>query len=83
MRECIKEDLSLYRDTRRILGGCLRAALANDMLGFIGRADVDIMQEAKDIARFIECSIPPEARGSYEKVRAWEDGGNRAGKRRY
>ena len=52
-------------------GGCLRAALENDFVGFHHRAADEYTLAAKWIAGYLYDEIPMQARGSKKAVDAW------------
>lgn len=52
-------------------GDCLRAVLANDMMGAFQRADVNTARHMAAIVSYVYNVIPQRAYGSYEAVDAW------------
>lgn len=52
-------------------GDCGRALLANDLFGFMGRADEDTIANILPITRHIYNRLDARCWGSYEKVDAW------------
>lgn len=67
--------LEHYRDNRVVVGGFLRACLANDFVGAATHADRNNSHTLPEIARWIYNKMPSKAWGSYEKVDAWIAGG--------
>ena len=59
-------------------GSTLECLLANDLMGFIGRADDQDKIWVSALARFLHQRMPSESHGSREKVQAWAQGGARA-----
>jgi len=60
-----------YVETRRPTGGFLRAALSNDFVEAVLRADDSNRMAILSIARLIANEVPFDARGSSERVTAW------------
>jgi hypothetical protein len=55
-------------------GSCFTAVLANDFVGAIRSSHPSNTVEAfKALAGWLYSHVPPEAYGSYERVRAWLD----------
>jgi hypothetical protein len=53
-------------------GHTLSAAIANDLLGFVAHADPDTLRAVQHIVGWVANRLPPQARGSYEAMEAWE-----------
>ena len=55
-------------------GSCFTAVLANDFIGAIRSSHpTNTVNSFKSLAGWIHDHMPPEAYGSYERVRAWLD----------
>lgn len=65
------ESLIAYILERRPTGGFLRAALSNDFMGAVFKADDNNRQALLGIARLIHNEVPHRAYGSQEKVTSW------------
>ena len=74
----VKESLDRYANDHLATGGFLRAVLANDLAGAVGRADLDNTFALVDIVRYIWNQLPSECHGSYEAVDRWLAKENRA-----
>ena len=66
-----KDALDRYAQEHIPTGGFLRAALANDFMEAVGRADHINLQSLHDIARYIYNNMPSTCHGSYDIVDAW------------
>ena len=65
------ETLELYVWRGLPTGGFLRAFLANDLQGAIGRADSRNFAAFKELAQLIHWGLPIGSHGSYERVDEW------------
>ena len=53
-------------------GSCFTSVLANDFFGAITRSHpANTVEAFKALAKWINETVPPEARGSYEAVKYW------------
>ncbi len=65
------EALCRYVEEGIETGGFLRAALANDFIDAVCKADLRNGHCLRHIAQYIHCDLPHECHGSYEKVDTW------------
>ena len=49
-------------------GACMRAALENDLIGFVGRADPETQANIKEIVSYIHNEIPRSIRVSADNI---------------
>jgi len=63
-----------YAVAHRPVGAFLYAALSNDFMTAVFRADDENIHELRAIAVYIYNELPPEAHGSKAKVDAWLEG---------
>lgn len=63
--------LELYLKEGYDPGYTLRSAIANDLFAYAGSADPETLAATQHIAGWIVNRIPPQARGSREKVERW------------
>jgi hypothetical protein len=66
----VRGALQRYVENRHSPGGCLEAALANNLMGFVGSADPDTLASTREICIEIN-KLPMKCCGSREKVQAW------------
>lgn len=65
------ESLVRYRDNGTPTGGFLAAFLSNNLMGAIGRADLENLRNLAAIGYFVYNAMPAESWGSEERVDAW------------
>ncbi len=71
IRPNIIQSLRDYADKGYPVGGFLTAALSNDLMGAVGRADRDNAATLHDICGYIYNEIPSPCHGSPEAVEEW------------
>lgn len=69
------EGLELYINHRIKPGSFMTAVLANDLIEAVGKADHRNIKNIPAYVYFLYNFAPPECFGSYEKVKAWLEGG--------
>jgi hypothetical protein len=75
----IIETLKRYVKQGIPTGDFLRAFLANDLMGAVGRADMMNKRLLPEIATYIYNHVPMPARGHYKTVDDWIKGGGQEG----
>lgn len=63
-----REALQRYVDNKILPSGFLLAVLSNDLMGAVGRADVDNSMALVSICKFIHNRMPGNSWGSEDKV---------------
>lgn len=71
MRTDIQEALERFVQQRVPLGDFLTAVLENDLMGAMGRADTDNLQNLPAICAYVYNEMPSPCHGSRAKVEAW------------
>lgn len=66
-----KESIDRYVSDGIPTGGFLKAVMENDLVGAIGTADADAIQNIKHIICYLWNEVPAPCWGSKEKVRMW------------
>jgi hypothetical protein len=69
--EAILSGLKRYAETGCPVGGFLEAAISNDFLLAVGKADLWSMRALPAIAAWIYQEMPPDAHGSRKVYKAW------------
>lgn len=69
----LREGARRYVEGGVLPGGFLRAALANDFVGAVNRADAETVTRLRDVALFVYNELPEKAWGSRAKVKAWSE----------
>lgn len=71
----LKDAFESYLNDRKDPGPFLKAVIANDLMGAVEHADFRTIGNLPYFADFLKDFAPPECFGSYEKVKAWLEGG--------
>lgn len=66
--EDIIESLKRYEHDKIPTGGFLRAVLENDLMGAIGKADINNRHRLHDICKFVYNNLPSDIHGDRERV---------------
>ena len=77
--ELIRKTLLAYKFEGRPTGGFLRAAIKNDLVDTIGRADPESFACIKDICRWLHWELPMSAFGE-KNYKKWIKSGGLEGK---
>ena len=68
IREDVKESLDAYAKEGRPTGGFLEAVLSNDLMGALGRADLQNRYDIFDICSYVYNHCPANCHGSPARV---------------
>jgi hypothetical protein len=71
IREDVKESLDAYAKEGRPTGGFLEAVLSNDLMGALGRADLQNRYDIFDICSYVYNHCPANCHGSPARVTLW------------
>lgn len=71
MKEITKRTIDNYVEHGLLPGSFVTAVLSNDLMGALGKADIDNRRDIFEICQYVWDTVPVAAHGSPQKVSQW------------